>query len=156
MNDFCGKSFNMYGYVPKHFKIHEFVDPATYRARGDKAIALIDWRMLWTMDAIREYFDVPITINNWFWGGPRKWSGIRYANSDEYSQFSQHSYGRAIDFVSAKMVAAEMRKKIMDNPNEEAFQYITTIENFTNMNWVHIDCRVLRQEQKRYLIVGRS
>lgn len=143
----------MVKYKLKHFKVQEFVDKQTYNKRGDNAISVIDWRMLWTADAIRDYFNKPLTINNWFNGGDREWSGIRYSNSPYYSQFSQHSYGRALDFLINGIDSVEIRKTIINNPNEEAFQYITTIEDYIGMEWVHIDCRVLRDNQNRFLIV---
>ena len=152
--NYCGYTHNnMYQYIPKHFKVQEFVDPDTYKVRGDAAISVMDWRILWTADAIREYFTVPLIINNWCYGGDRQWSGIRYSNSPNYSQFSQHTYGRAIDFIIKGVDASNIRKEIINKPNEKAFQYITTLEDFSGMGWIHLDCRVLRKEQKRYLIV---
>jgi uncharacterized protein YcbK (DUF882 family) len=143
----------MNNYTLIHFTIKEFVDPETYKVRGEQSIALIDWRMLWTMDMIREYFNKPITINNWHINGNREWSGIRYSNSPYYSQYSQHSYGRAIDFLVQDIESSEVRKTIINNVNEEAFKYITTVEDFEGMEWIHIDCRVLTNNQSRYLIV---
>lgn len=145
----------MVEYKLKHFVVQEFVDPETYSIRGDKSISVMDWRMLWTADMIREYFDKPMVINNWHVGGSRMWSGIRYENSPEYSKFSQHTYGRAIDFYMKGIDSAEIRKTILDSPYEDAFKYITTVEDFPNQSWVHIDCRVLREDQNRYLVFGK-
>jgi len=152
--NYCGQTpSRMYQYILRNFKVQEFVDSNSYNARGDKAISLMDWRMLWTADAIREYFNFPMTINNWHLGGSRQWSGIRNPNSDDYSPYSQHTYGRAIDFYLTGMDSSDVRKEIINKPNEKAFQYITCIEDFDGMSWVHVDCRVLRTEQLRYLIV---
>lgn len=68
-------------YEPKHFIVQEFVDSISFSERGKKAISVMDWRMLWTADAIREYFNKPVIINNWHTGGNRRWSGIRYKES---------------------------------------------------------------------------
>jgi len=144
---------NMEHYELKHFKVQEFVDKTTYSVRGDKSIALMDWRMLWTADAIREYFGKPMTINNWHVGGDRYWSGVRNPKSLNFSKYSQHTFGRALDFYIAGIDSSKIRKTILDNPQEGSFQYITTLEDFDGMSWVHIDCRVLRKEQKRFLIV---
>lgn len=143
----------MIKYELRHFQVQEFVDPESYRTRGEKSISVMDWRMLWTADKIREYFRKPMVINNWHVGGNRKWSGIRFENSPEFSKFSQHTYGRAIDFYIKGIQSNEVRNTIIGNPQEEAFQYITTIEDFDGMSWVHVDCRVLREEQNRFLIV---
>jgi hypothetical protein len=143
----------MNNYQLIHFKVQEFVDKDTYNKRGDASISCIDWRMLWTMDSIRDYFRKPITINNWHIGKEREWSGIRFVESQYYSKLSQHSFGRAIDFIVSGIDSAEVRKTIRDNPNEDAFKYITTLEDFSGMSWIHIDCRVLRSDQSRFLIV---
>lgn len=51
------------------------------------------------------------------------------------------------------MDSADVRAEIINNPYENAFKYITTLEDFDEMSWVHIDCRVLRNDQERYLII---
>ncbi len=140
-------------YTLKHFTIEEFVDSETYKTREEQSIALIDWRMLWTMDMIHEYFNKPITINNWHINSNREWSGLRTNNSPYYSQYSQHSFGRAIDFLVKDIESSEVRKTILNNIDEEAFKYITTVEDFEDMSWIHIDCRILTDNQSRYLIV---
>jgi uncharacterized protein YcbK (DUF882 family) len=150
----CPEIVKMEQYKLRNFSVQEFVDPISFSKRGKKSISIMDWRMLWTADMIREYFDKPMTINNWHTGGNRKWSGIRYENCANYTPYSQHSYGRAIDFLIKGMESADVRKEIMNNPDEEAFKYITCIEDFDGMSWVHIDCRVLRDTQERYLIVS--
>lgn len=140
-------------YQLQHFKVQEFVDKDSYSQRGDAAISCIDWRMLWTMDNLRTYFGKPIIINNWYFGKDREWSGIRFSGTPFYSKYSQHTFGRAIDFLVTGIESASVRKTIIDNPTEEAFQYITTLEDFKGMDWIHIDCRVLRSNQSRFLIV---
>ncbi|MFW6247426.1 MAG: hypothetical protein ACOC22_04635 [bacterium] len=143
---------SMIRYAPKNFKVQEFVDRETFDKRGKRALSVIDWRMLWTADAIREYFDKPIIINNWHLGGDREWSGIRFENSPYYSRFSQHSFGRALDFVIPEMSAYDVRMTIINNPNEKAFQYITALEHYDTMSWIHIDCRILIDNQERFFV----
>jgi len=143
----------MENYKLRNFKIEEFVDRNTFQQRGELAISVMDWRILWTADAIRDYFKKPMTINNWSFGGNREWSGIRPPNTPFYSRFSQHSFGRAIDFLISGIDSTIVRKTIRDNPKEEAFKYITCIEDFSGMSWCHVDCRVLTGKQKRFLIV---
>jgi hypothetical protein len=143
----------MIKYPSIYFKTQEFVDKNTYNKLGDSAIWCIDWRMIWTMDAIRTLYDKPIIINNWHIGKDREWSGIRYEGTPYYSRYSQHTYGRAIDFLVAGVDSAAVRKTIINNPHIEAFKYITTIEDFEGMSWVHIDCRLLVNGQNRFFIV---
>lgn len=147
--NYCGIST----YFPRHFKVYEFVDSDTYNKFGENSLWMIDNRMLWTMDRVRELFNKPVIINNWAFAGNRKWSGIRYSGTPYYSKTSQHSFGRAIDFLVDGINASEVRKYIINNPNKEEFKYITTIEDFEGMEWIHIDCRTLHPNQKRYFII---
>ena len=125
-------------YKCKHFKIYELVDPVTYEIRGEKAWELLDDRALKTLDAIRDYFGVPITVNDWKWGGKRQWSGLRTAESPYYSPYSQHSFGRAFDCLVSGMAAQDVREAILKNRTKH-FPYITGIE--LDVNWLHFDCR---------------
>jgi len=134
-------------YKPIHFKAYELVDPKTYSIRKEKSFQLFNPIALWTIDAIRDYFDVSLIINDWKWKGKnvfgqykgRKWSGLRTPNSKYYSKYSQHSLGNAFDIVSDEMTADEMRNEIKANSDAPAFSHITAIEE--DVNWLHIDFR---------------
>ena len=138
-------------YKPKHFITQEFVDKNTYSIRGEDSINNIDTRMLITMDRIREYFDKPITINNWKWGGDRSWSGLRTKDSKNFSQYSQHTFGRAIDFVMKGISAQEVRDEIKSHQDNKAFEFITRMEEFDGMQWIHIDCKNWNREDGIYV-----
>jgi hypothetical protein len=130
------------GYQSKYFKTEEYVDPATFSKIGRSAIGLIDVRILWTMDKIKEFFgNNTVIINNWLWKGNRKFCGYRPYNCNVGAAFSQHKFGRAVDFLITSMDATIIRKEILSNQNNEAFQYITAMEDFRDMDWVHIDVR---------------
>ena len=139
-------------YKPIFFKPYEFVDKATYNKFGDNSLFLMDYRILITMDKIRSYFNKPITINNWKTGGNREWSGLRIPSSPYYSIYSQHSHGRAIDFIVKDIDASKVREAIKNNLHIEAFEYITAIEDFKDMSWVHVDCRNYDKFNKGLLI----
>lgn len=129
-------------YKPKHFRVEELVPKHIFQKRGDKALELIDDRVLITIDTLRELLGKPITINNWVWGGDRNWSGLRtagfYKNLQAYEDsLSQHKYGRAVDMLVKDMNAADVRKFIYDN--KDKFPYVTFVE--VDISWVHIDCR---------------
>ena len=126
-------------YIPKYFKTQEFVDAESYYKYGDKALGEMDVRILKSADGIREYFNKPVTINNWAWGGPREWSGIRLPHSPYYSKYSQHSYGRALDLLVQGVPAEEVRQEILHHPWNKAFKYITRMED--SVGWIHIDCK---------------
>ncbi len=144
---------NMCYYKPEHFKTQELVDPIIYAKRGEKSLMLLDNRILLTMDLIKHYFDMKsVIVNNWLWEGDRQWSGLRIPESPYYSNTSQHSYGRAIDFYIKGMESKDVRKEIIANADHENFKYITSMEDFDGMSWVHIDCRNWDKKNKGMLI----
>ena len=121
-------------YIPEHFFVQELVDKKTHQIRGDKAIQL---------------------VNNWHNGGSRQWSGLRTKESPYYSSYSQHSFGRAIDFITPNFDVHQIREDIKKFPNEVAFQYITAIEDFEGMTWVHIDVRNWDKKNKGLLVFSK-
>lgn len=123
-------------YICKHFALHELVPPHVYKERGQKGWELLDDRALRTLDALRDRFGV-ITINNYEWGGERKWSGLRTPESPYYSPYSQHTFGRAFDCVFHEITAEEVRQTILKDKN--AFPEITAIE--LDVSWLHCDFR---------------
>ncbi len=120
----------------KYFEIHEFVPPEVYAERKEKSIELIDSRILFMADLLREQFG-PATINNWYWGGNREWSGLRTSDSPYYSKYSQHTFGRAVDMLFKNAVAETVRQRILEMPG--MYIGINAIE--MGVSWVHIDCR---------------
>jgi uncharacterized protein YcbK (DUF882 family) len=126
----------MQKYIPTHFAVHELVPEHVYRDRGEKAIELLDDRLLITLDQLREKFG-PVTVNNWFWGGNRQWSCLRTEKSPHGSMYSQHRFGRAADCLFKNFSASEIRNYILKNPS--AFPYITFVELDTE--WLHFDVR---------------
>jgi len=122
----------------KYFKIHELLPKHLYEKYGEKGWKFIDNRLIESIDALKEHFNLgTMTINNYFWGGDREWSGLRTPNSPYYSETSQHSFGRAADAVFSHYSAAEVRNHIIDNPHR--YPYIKGIE--LDVEWVHIDAR---------------
>ena len=138
-------------YKPVHFDTEELVDPYTFAHKGESSLGTMDVRILITADKIREYFGKSMTINNWKWGGPREWSGLRTKDSTYYSPYSQHSFGRAIDFLIEGIDAQEVRDEIKKNQDNDAFKYITRMEEFKTMSWVHVDCMNWNREKGIYV-----
>lgn len=140
-------------YKCKYFKIHELVDQKTYENTPEwKLWLLFDDRLLKTIDFIREALGQPITINNWKWGGDRQWSGYRPPNTPYYSQFSQHSLGRAVDMVFSNISAQEVRDKLKDLINNGKLDHIALSFTFEEsksyrdtkrdaLKWCHLDLR---------------
>lgn len=129
-------------YIPKHFELHELLPPKLYDMyKEDQNVGwrLLDERLLITLDSIKEKFPLgSMTVNNYYWGGSRRWSGLRTPNAGKYySVSSQHTYGRAADIVFTQYSEDYVRQYLIDN--HEDFPYIKGIED--NVSWVHIDCR---------------
>ena len=125
-------------YKPRHFKVQEFVPPATYKVLGNRAIILISYNILKTADAIREWFNRPVKINDWCFGGKLKYRGYRPCGCPVGAKYSQHKIGAAIDFEVQGMAAEAVRRELVANSSH--FLYITAIEKNTP-TWVHVDCR---------------
>lgn len=126
-------------YKPKHFLTRELVDKETFATFGESALMFFDVRLLKTIDGIREHFNKPITINNWHVGGPYDSRGLRRPADKTGADYSQHRFGRAVDFNVREMSADEVRKYIIAHQNEFPFNEICAME--LDVSWVHIDFR---------------
>lgn len=127
----------------KYFKIQELVSKGVYDKYGESSWKFIDERLIQTIDIIREFFDAPMTINNWLWGGNLQQRGYR-ANKDEMVKnkngyyCSQHCHGRAVDFNIKGYTTKEVYDKIIKH--KQKFPYLKRIENVEKTpTWVHID-----------------
>lgn len=78
----------------------------------------MDPQLIETLDIIREILDVPIICNNWHTGGTRKNCGLRAKNCKTGAKKSLHKSGQAVDIISPKMSAAEIRDRI------EVYQHV--------------------------------
>ncbi len=120
----------------KKFKVHELVPEKLYKKYGERAWKFIDDRLIEEVDRIKEKFPLgTATINNYYWGGDRHWSGLRTPESPWYSETSQHSYGRAVDIVFSEYTAEEVRQYILGHMDE--FPHIRRTE--ADVSWLHID-----------------
>lgn len=125
--------------VNKNFCLDEFLPKQLYKDNEMtpwKLQLCIDIRIVTVAQALRDRFG-ELTINNWYHGGDREWSGLRIPGSPYYSKFSQHSFGRAIDVISTKVTAEEMRNDIRKNYNFYKHLGVTRIESGTS--WLHVD-----------------
>ncbi len=129
-------------YKPKHFTVQELVPPETIKLLGaDKALTVMDSRILMTADLLRELFNAIMTINNYSSGGALRYRGYRPATYTEGAVHSQHRLGKAIDFniegYSEAQIRARILKEYKTNP---AFKYIRGVE-LNTIGWVHVDVR---------------
>ena len=122
----------------KYFKIHELVPPHIYNKFKNKAWKFIDSRLIETIDTLKEIFNKgTMIINNYYWNGGRKWSGLRTPESPYYSETSQHSLGNAVDILFSDYKVEEVRRYILNNIDK--FPYIKGME--LDVSWLHIDTR---------------
>jgi len=141
-------------YVPKYFKPYEFVSEKLFKIYGDDSLLFVSDELKITMDAIREFFDVPIYINNCRiainsekFGGSFQNRGYRDPFTSVGAKLSQHKFGRAIDFHSPVIASSTIRKQILENQN--LFPHIHRMEK--NVSWVHIDSHLDYKHKRIYL-----
>jgi hypothetical protein len=125
-------------YVPKHFQIQELIDPITFGMYGGQAWMFFRPELLYSLDAIRDYFDKAVLINNWHESGPFKWRGLRTPASPNWGDYEPHGKGVAVDFDVEGLKAEEVRQEILAHKDGTNFQYIMRMEKGTS--WVHCDC----------------
>ncbi len=134
-------------YVPKHFRVEELVSRKTFETLGAaRILRYFDSRILEMADKLAAHFCYDAdgkkigsaTINNWVFGGKRQYSGLRLPGEPEFKQWSDHSFGRALDIVFSTATADEVRDHIEANP--QLYPYITFIEEGARITWLHISC----------------
>lgn len=122
-----------------------FIPPEVYNVYKEKSLWFVDFRVLWTFDALSSYFKKPLVGNNWASGGQFKYRGFRPPAYTEGAALSQHRFGRAQDCDVVGIPAETVRQEIILHPREVAFRYITCIES--TVNWLHFDCRNTGSEE---------
>ena len=135
--------------LSKNFYLDEYIPEGMYHELQFKShilIGLLDKRLLNADQKLRNFIG-PVTINNWWNGGERNWSGIRTPDSPFYSRTSQHSWGRASDKIFANVTPQEVREYIKIHWKKLG---VTAIEE--NVGWVHSDVRYVK-DQKELLLV---
>lgn len=156
-------------YEPKYFTPPEFFSRDIFnreRDKGNQIWRLMDSRILWTADKIRERFcgirknsQMGMIINTWTWNGDLQYRGYRDIYVDilypdnKFSVTSQHVFGRAMDYDIEGVPAEEIVQDIKDNPNAEAYKYITGLEEGTT--WVHNDTRSWKKASNGLFIFQR-
>ena len=137
-------------YKCEHFKIYELVDPGTYKQWGQLCWKFFDPGALEALDILRDIFG-SLTVNNWKWGGPFKWSGLRIDGCGYGSEYSAHQRGCSFDAKSKKFSGTQMRRLLRQYDGNQLkityaewkklrkrfFELITEIELGTT-TWIHI------------------
>lgn len=150
--------------VSENFDLREFVSPAVYKRFGNQSIWFVNpWCFEFAQfvkDWLSEEYgeEVTITINNWLWNGPRKWSCHRtyqyisrqIKSGKKPATLSQHIGGQAhaIDFIAKKKSSGEVissdeiREKMIAQSDLMLSKGLTTLEGSKwAPTWVHADNR---------------
>ena len=130
----------------KYFEIYEIVCPHIYKEYGEFTWNLIPNWMKITLDALREHFNKPITVNNYHWNGNLTQRGVRcikcklvqdrLKSGEVYA--SAHYTFQAFDFSIKGLSSQEIYDEILKNQHK--FPYIRRMENISyTPTWVHVD-----------------
>jgi hypothetical protein len=141
-------------YQPKHFKLYELVSQDFFDINIDRGVNVwfvFDFRLLWTIDALREKWG-PMVANTWYWDGSNEYRGYRDKHCPIGADLSQHKFGRAVDLIPLQAPVDEIRKDIIDKPYHPSYQHITCIED--KVSWLHIDCRNWDKRSDNILIIN--
>ena len=142
--------------LKKYFKIQEFVDEPTYKRWGENAWNFLNTQLLEVILILRkDILKVPLVCNDWCYGGKNTQRGLRtnlsYLVKEKTDKniiyLTQHGMGTAVDLVSSKMSAADMRKLIKAN----ASKLPCSIRVEDDVTWLHIDVmQTISQKEKVY------
>jgi len=124
--------------LTRNLYLDEYIPEALYKKYANRLhilVGLLDKELVKSDQLLRDKFG-SVTINDWWTGGERNWSGIRTAKSPYYSHTSQHTYGRASDKIFRDASADKVREYIKKHYVELG---ISCIED--NVGWVHSDTR---------------
>jgi hypothetical protein len=130
----------------KYFKPYEVVSRKQYELTGDSCLGIFNPELLMALDDLREYFGVPITVNNWHSGGSFEYRGFRtlvdqLAVNPKSKGHSAHQLGEAIDCDIQDHSAEQARIIILENKDNPLLRRITRMED--KVNWLHFDIRKL-------------
>jgi len=123
----------------KKFEIHELVPKTLFNNVHEEALwRMVPEQLIDNVDRLKDTFNEgTMTINNYYWGGDREWSGLRTKESPWYSEHSMHTVFGATDSVWSSYSAEEVRKYIL--ANQHKFPGIRRIEG--NVSWLHQDIK---------------
>lgn len=119
--------------VSNNFYLDEYIPKNIYLSadRPEELISFIDPMLICSDQLLRDIFG-PATINNWWDGGERIYSGFRPVNCSIGAQFSDHKKGMASDKIFKNATPDEVREYIKAHWKDLG---ITKIEE--DVSWVH-------------------
>jgi uncharacterized protein YcbK (DUF882 family) len=126
-----------------NIRIEEFVSRPIFTSMRSNSIRLLDPRIFDIAQGIRDWYGTPITINNWHSSGTFQNRGFRAHNTNVGAIYSQHRFGRAIDFNLRNITPQKVYRDILDNQTHFMNLGISCMEDIRDTTtWVHVDCRI--------------
>ena len=127
--------------LTEHFRLEEFVPKSTFKRYGQASIWFIDKEMVLFAEKIRTFTNKPVTINNWYAGGPFNYRGFRPPDCTQGAVMSQHRFGRALDISIMGLTIGEVSDIVIKNRNLW-WPWITAMEDpHYTPTWLHVDKR---------------
>lgn len=141
--------------ISDNFYTAELVHPRFLELFGARAKWYISQWQIDTAEFIRDFFNRPVIINDYMWGGKMQNRGTRPPNSTVGAYYSQHKMMMAIDFHIKGLTIDHIYNVILSNQSVFMQHGITTIESveFTP-GWIHVDGR--RTNMDDMLIIAPS
>ncbi len=135
--------------LPEGFKfpLRELVDKQSFIDYGEGCWNFFPQNSIDMLHGIRTYFNLPITINSWPWGGGLRFRGYRGPSCKAGAPASYHKSGMAWDFDVKGMTAEQVRTEIKANQDNELLKLIQRMEK--KVTWVHVDIGTLKEGQQR-------
>lgn len=135
----------------KHFALYELVDKATFEKEGQAAWLHFDTNTLIALDDLREFFGVPITVNNWHAGGSFQFRGYRPPDCTVGAKGSYHRQGMAFDCDVEGYSAEAARHMIIATAQvDRLIARILRIEG--GVNWLHFDLGAIPAGHERIYV----
>lgn len=131
--------------LTKNFKLQEFVPPEIYKEFGTSSTRFIHEKIPLIAQEIKEFSEyvtetnVPVIINDWLWGGVRKYSGFRPPDCIVGAKLSAHKRGMAIDVITKGLKASWLQERILEDPKPFMDMGITTI-GLGSKEFTHLSC----------------
>lgn len=130
------------------FVIEEFVPPETYEKWGDRSVWFINPNTVLFSQWLKDVTGgVTVTINNWKWGGVRKYSGYRPPDCEIGAKESAHKRADAIDIIVEGFTPIQVRALIKGNFKLLKARFGVTGYELDTDTWTHIDFRWTNSEE---------
>lgn len=133
-----------------HFIIQELVDKETFSQFREDCWQLFPQKALDMLEGVREFFGVPITVNNWHTGGQFQFRGYRPKWYTGGASKSAHRSGMAFDCFVKGYTAEQARKSILLNQDHILLKEIQRLEG--GVTWLHMDCLEPPQGKSRIYV----